>query len=168
MYSIEEQFHAPQHLERRHMSQNRTHISSIIFHHFIYHTNKASMLGNNKYHSWEKSIEIPTKIYVYLQVSKTLRLLEVTTIAWGFNVSWNKADWRNWKNKLIKHIERGLVSFILEVEVKKRNDAKCSRCGKTSGIWYSDLHNPHVPYGPNVCSWSHNGFWALILRSLCG
>ena len=52
MYSIEEQFHAPQHLERRHMSQNHTI------------PKKHPMLGNNKYHSWEKSIENPfTKIY---------------------------------------------------------------------------------------------------------
>lgn len=132
---------------------------------------KASHVGKQQIPFWEKSIEIPTKIYlhVYLQVSKTLRLLEVTTIAWGFNVSWNKADWRNWKNKLIKHIERGSGQLHFgKSKSKVRNDVKCSRCGKTSGIWYSDLQNPHVPYGPNVCSWSHNGFWALILRSFCG
>ena len=164
MYSIEEQFHAPQHLERRHMSQNHTHISSIIFHNFIYHTKKASHVGKQQIPFWEKSIEIPTKIklHVYLQVSKTLCLIEVTTIAWGMQFPTLQPFLSTChETKLIEEIGKinsssilkgGLVSFILEVEVEKRNDAKCSRCGKTGGIWYSDPQNPHVPNSPNVCS----------------
>lgn len=132
----------------------------------------------------EKSIEIPSQKFTFEIPSRnkpsgleTLCLIEVTTIAWGMLVTLQPFLSTCHKTKLIEEIGKINSSSILKgvwsasfwkSKSKKGTTPNVHDAGKPVAFG-TQIYKIHmcVPYGPNVCSWSHNGFWALILRSLC-